>query len=97
MDRTLNLLPERFRPDQWSLPEWVPEGLKAWLPDEIPGLGVLLTIIVLLLLNVGVTTLGMFILGLYTRASLQQSISRPRSITQEIVGDQPDEKPKDND
>ena len=49
MDRTLNLLPERFRPDQWSLPEWVPEGLKAWLPDAIPGLGVILTIIVLLL------------------------------------------------
>ena len=48
-DKTLNLLPARYRPDQWSLPEWVPEWLANLLPDAIPGVGVVLTIIVLLL------------------------------------------------
>ena len=48
-DKTLNLLPARYRPDQWSLPEWVPDWLAAILPDAIPGLGFVLTVIVLLL------------------------------------------------
>lgn len=48
-DKSLNLLPARYRPDQWSLPGWVPDWLSSLLPDVIPGLGVILTIIVLLL------------------------------------------------
>lgn len=48
MDKTLNLLPENIRPDQWSLPVWVPDWVRVFLPDVIPGLGVILTIIVLL-------------------------------------------------
>ena len=48
MDKTLKLLPENIRPDQWTLPAWVPEWVRMFLPDVIPGLGVILTIIVLL-------------------------------------------------
>jgi uncharacterized membrane protein len=48
MDKTLNLLPENIRPDQWTLPAWVPDWVRIFLPDVIPGLGVILTIIVLL-------------------------------------------------
>jgi uncharacterized membrane protein len=48
MDKTLHLLPENIRPDQWTLPAWVPDWIRIFLPDVIPGLGVILTIIVLL-------------------------------------------------
>jgi uncharacterized membrane protein len=48
MDKTLHLLPENIRPERWSLPEWVPEWVRIFLPDVVPGLGVILTIIVLL-------------------------------------------------
>ena len=47
MDRTLNLLPERFRPENLT-PPWWPD----WMPDALPGFGVLLTLIVLLLTGV---------------------------------------------
>ena len=48
-DKTLNLMPAAYRPDQWTLPEWVPDWLARILPDAIPGLGFVLTIVVLLL------------------------------------------------
>ncbi len=48
MDKTLHLLPENIHPERWSLPGWVPDWIRVFLPDVIPGLGVILTVVVLL-------------------------------------------------
>lgn len=47
------------------------------------------TLLVLLLLNLGFMMLGLGIIGLYVRTTMLQSLGRPRSIVQEIVGTVP--------
>jgi uncharacterized membrane protein len=74
MDKTLHLLPSRFQPENW-MPAWWPE----WAPDAIPGLGVLLTIGILLVTGLLATNIiGRSVVGGWER--IMDRIPVARSI-----------------
>mgnify|MGYP001812092589 CR=1 FL=1 len=90
MDQSLNLLPENIRPDSWALPGWVPDWLRVFLPDVIPGVGVILTIILLLVTGLLATNIvGRSVVGgweaLLERIPVVRSIYSASKNFSEIV------------